>query len=177
VLAVPLVMAAFGAKSYRVMGEAMAPAYSEGDIVYVKSAANYRVGNVVQLRQDGEFIRRIVAVDSAGFATCADSLCPKSSDDSTSAADDENGSTGVEIKDRSGAIGPVGTETVSREAIVGRVVARFGGWSATVLGMSATWPGRMVSALVCVLLLWPWGARRARRGRAVRGAAPRETPS
>jgi signal peptidase I len=145
ILAVPLVFAAIGAKSYVVVGQSMEPTYAPGDIVYVKAAGSYAVGDVVQVDRGGQYVHRIVAESPEGFTTCGDANCPDPRDRLAGLPD---------------------AEVVPASAVLGKVVAHLGGAVATIERWGATWPGRLVGAAACIALLWPWGeGSRGRAGR------------
>ncbi|MDR0504941.1 MAG: S24/S26 family peptidase [Bifidobacteriaceae bacterium] len=141
VLAIPIVCTITHTKPYIVAGASMQPTYRLRDVVYVKAAEQYRVGDVVQVTTDNPFVHRIVAVLPDGrFRTCGDANCPNP-------AEWESG---------------VDTEPVVSNQITGKVVLHVGEPWARIVRIGATWPGRVFGAIVCVLLLWPWTDRKRR---------------
>ena len=142
ILIVPLVCAATRTTSLYVAGGSMRPTFSVGDVVYVRESQRYGVGDIVHLEASQSYVHRIVAVQGDGtFLTCGDALCPDPDDRLA---------------------GTVDPEPVRWDEIAGKVVARIGSPWSWVLRQGATWPGRVVGALVCLAALWPWGQGRRR---------------
>lgn len=149
VLLAPLVCGVVGASCVLVSARSMSPTLNPGDIVYLKSAASYQVGDVVRVPAETSALRRIVgALEDGTFVTCQDQACP----------DPDNRLAGAPDPD-----------PISQGQIAGKVVTRIGTPWAYPLRWSATWPGRMGGAALCLALLWPWGERR----RSHKGHRPR----